>query len=62
MKKTSLLVAAACAAISAVHPCVAAESAKSAKPNILFILTDDQGYGDWSINGHPLLKTPHVDR
>ncbi len=36
--------------------------AAPAKPNILFILTDDQGYGDWSTNGHPLLKTPHVDK
>ena len=32
------------------------------KPNILFILTDDQGYGDWKCTGHPLLKTPNVDR
>ena len=40
---------------------IAADSPKPAQPNILFILTDDQGYGDWSINGHPLLKTPHVD-
>jgi arylsulfatase A-like enzyme len=36
--------------------------AAPAKPNILFIITDDQGYGDWSVNGHPLLKTPHVDQ
>jgi arylsulfatase A-like enzyme len=36
--------------------------ASAAKPNILFILTDDQGYGDWGCTGHPLLKTPNVDR
>lgn len=32
------------------------------KPNILFILTDDQGYGDLSVHGNPVLKTPHLDR
>jgi hypothetical protein len=32
------------------------------RPNILFILTDDQGYGDWKCTGHPLLATPNVDR
>ncbi|YCM42778.1 arylsulfatase [Verrucomicrobiaceae bacterium 227] len=38
-------------------------SAKSpSKPNILFILTDDQGYGDLAKHGHPLLKTPHLDQ
>ena len=64
MKKTSLFVAAACGAISLLNSATAAnaKTADSAKPNILFILTDDQGYGDWSINGHPLLKTPNVDR
>ena len=46
----------------AAHLNGAAESATPAKPNILFILTDDQGYGDWSTNGHPLLKTPNVDK
>ncbi|TWT30065.1 sulfatase family protein [Blastopirellula retiformator] len=36
---------------------------KSAKrPNVLFILTDDQRYDALSCMGHPHLKTPHVDR
>lgn len=39
-----------------------AESVTSARPNILFILTDDQGYGDISAHGNPILKTPHLDR
>ena len=34
----------------------------SAKPNVLLILTDDQGYGDLSLHGSPHLKTPAMDR
>jgi len=31
------------------------------KPNVVLILTDDQGYGDLSCHGNPILKTPHMD-
>jgi arylsulfatase A-like enzyme len=37
-------------------------AADATKPNIVFIITDDQGYGDISAHGNPILKTPHLDR
>ena len=37
-------------------------SSFSAPPNILLIITDDQGYGDFSIHGNPHLQTPHIDK
>ncbi|MFZ9822337.1 MAG: arylsulfatase, partial [Gemmataceae bacterium] len=33
-----------------------------AKPNVIVILSDDQGYGDLSCHGNPVLKTPNLDR
>ena len=32
------------------------------RPNVIIILTDDQGYGDLSFTGNPILKTPNIDR
>ena len=31
------------------------------KPNVVFILADDLGYGDLACYGHPYAKTPHID-
>ncbi|HNY41659.1 MAG TPA: arylsulfatase [Bryobacteraceae bacterium] len=30
-------------------------------PNVVLIITDDQGYGDISLHGNPVLRTPSID-
>ena len=32
------------------------------QPNVIIVMTDDQGYGELSVHGNPILKTPHLDR
>ena len=43
--------------------CLATPSALSAQqPNVIIILTDDQGYGDIAAHGNPVIRTPHLDK
>jgi arylsulfatase A-like enzyme len=44
-------------ALSAGAPALAAD-----RPNVVVLITDDQGYGDLSCHGNPVLKTPNLDR
>lgn len=39
-----------------------AQASDLKRPNVLIILTDDQGLGDFSRHGNPVLRTPHLDR
>lgn len=49
--------------VDASAPVAAAEiSAPADAPNVLFILVDDMGYGQLGVTGHPIIKTPNIDR
>src|SRR5438094_9922766 len=40
----------------------APDAAKSERPNIVLIIADDQGAGDYGFMGHPHVQTPHLDK
>ena len=46
----------------AMQGCVVGDERAARRPNIIFILTDDQRYDAMSCAGHPWLKTPNMDR
>ena len=47
-----------------IGPAAAARSpaAQNRQPNVVLIITDDQGYGDLGLHGNPKLETPNIDR
>jgi arylsulfatase A len=45
----------ACTGAAALH------GAAARKPNVILIMSDDQGYGDFSCHGNPHVKTPVLD-
>src|SRR4051794_20049070 len=47
-----------CALIVAIAP---AFVAAAERPNVLIVITDDQGFGDLGAHGNPVIKTPQLD-
>jgi len=37
-------------------------SAQEKKPNVILIISDDQGFNDYGFMGHKNIKTPHIDK
>ncbi|MEQ9406069.1 MAG: arylsulfatase [Fuerstiella sp.] len=63
MLKPVLFVAVTAVAMPALLMSAAADdSLKGAKPNIILMITDDQGYGPVGKHGHPWIQTPNLDR
>ena len=48
--------------IFSIIPLILIQSSVWARPNVVFVMTDDQGYGEMSVHGNPILNTPYMDR
>ncbi|HEY0097726.1 MAG TPA: sulfatase [Pyrinomonadaceae bacterium] len=51
-----------CCAVTLAATLCPPAAAQTRRPNIIFIITDDQRWDSLGVTGHPFAKTPHLDR
>ena len=50
------------ALFTTIVPAISLGSETIQRPNVVFVLSDDQGHGDLSCHGNPVLRTPNLDK
>ncbi len=63
-RREFLVQAASAAPLMGLGACATASASHEGKrrPNVVLIMTDDQGYGDFHCHGNPSIRTPNLDR
>ena len=62
-RRSFLRTCAAAGAWAGIAPLLAgADTGGDRRPNVVLIIGDDQGFGDYGFMGHPVIKTPNLDR
>jgi len=60
-RKIQILLAVVAISLCACGSDQASQNSAGKRPNVILIMTDDQGYGDLGVTGNPYIHTPQID-